>query len=182
MAKADLVKRLASQATDLLSKASPGAKQKALDYLSAATGGKVDSITAAQPFGGQNSGTVAVLTRAAVGAGIDPSRIFTGAIMQGMIDSDLLQLQQSLMTEFNNTYGAVDAQSALKGASAQSRARERLLAGAMERVRIMFGGDGMTDRRLQELHVSLKLFISCDEAEISALLADKAAFNTRGAF
>jgi hypothetical protein len=175
VAKADFVKRIAARAYSALASASPAVKEKALDYMSKATSGKVNSVTAVEAYGAQNKGTVALVSQAVVAAGIDPRNIFTNDVIGGMRDEQLLKLRDSMMASFGQVYGPVDAKSAYQATNNADRSRERLLAGAVARARDFFGGQSMGDKQLQSLHVSLKMFLECSEAELASLLADRSA-------
>jgi hypothetical protein len=181
VSKFDIVKRLASSASTALADASPSMKQKALDYLSAATGGKVGSVADATAYASGNKGTLALLTRALVSSGVSPDSIFTKDILGGMQDADMIRLRESMKTEFSKLYSPIDAASSIQAGDQSARGRDRVVAGAMERVRNFFGGSTMTDARLKELHVCLRIFSAASEDEISSLLADKQSFSIRGA-
>lgn len=175
MAKANFVQGLAKRASQAIAEASPTIKQKVLDYVAKGTRNQVNTVDAVATYAGTNKGTLAMVTRGAVSAGIHPDRIFTEDIIGGMRDAQLIQLRQSMKDMFNKMYGPVDAKSAYQASASPDKSRERILAAALGRVRGLFGGDSMSDKKLQEIHVSLKMFLECSEEQIASLLADAAS-------
>lgn len=176
-----LVKRVANSAVMQLRKAAPKVQEAALGYIQKATLGKVTNLDASASYAGQNKGTVAIVTRAAVQAGVNPNQIFTQDVLRGMQDADLLKLRDSMIADFNKLYGPIDAKSAFQDGDTSRSNRERILAGAMETVRGFLGGPDMSDKRLRDIHVCLKLFLEMSEGEVADLLATKASFRVNGA-
>lgn len=157
------VARTASQA---VMAAAPGMKQKALEYISKATNGRISAPAQVTQFASSGKNALAIVASGAVRAGIPADQVLNRAVIDRIGDQDLATLHDNLRSEFTAVYGRIDAESKFLSPTQQQTAQDLMAKDVIQFIRrARLGGN------IREAHVKLRLFMAMSEDEISRAIA-----------
>lgn len=146
--------------------AAPEIKQKALEYISKATNGRISTSAQVTSFASTGKNALAIVASGAVRAGIPADQVLTRAVIDRIGDQDLAALHDNLRSEFNAVYGRIDAGSKFLSPTQQQTAQDLMAKDVIQFIRrARLGGN------IREVHVKLRLFMAMSEDEISRAIA-----------
>lgn len=146
--------------------ATPEIKQKALEYISKATNGRISAPAQVTQFASSGKNALAIVASGAVRAGIPADQVLNRAVIDRIGDQDLATLHENLRSEFNAVYGRIDAESKFLSPTQQQTAQDLMAKDVIQFIRrARLGGN------IREAHVKLRLFMAMSEDEISRAIA-----------
>lgn len=146
--------------------AAPEIKQKALEYISKATNGRISTPAQVMSFASTGKNALAIVASGAVRAGIPADQVLNRAVIDRIGDQDLAALHDNLRSEFSAVYGRIDAESKFISPTQQQTAQDLMAKDVFQFVRrARLGGS------IREAHVKLRLFMAMSEDEISRGIA-----------
>lgn len=146
--------------------AAPEVKQKALEYISKATNGRISAPAQVTQFASSGKNALAIVASGAVRAGIPADQVLNRAVIDRIGDQDLATLHENLRSEFNAVYGRIDAESKFLSPTQQQTAQDLMAKDVIRFIRrARLGGN------IREAHVKLRLFMAMSEDEISRAIA-----------
>lgn len=105
---------LARSAGSAIASASPETRQKVINYLNKATGGKVNSVSDAIDFASKSSGGLTVVAMNAARAGLNPDSMFTEDVLGQLQRQEADALLANLRSVYTEGIGQLDAASQFK--------------------------------------------------------------------
>lgn len=146
--------------------AAPEIKQKALEYISKATNGRISAPAQVTQFASSGKNALAIVASGAVRAGIPADQVLNRVVIDRIGDQDLATLHDNLRSEFNAVYGRIDAESKFLSPTQQQTAQDLMAKDVIQFIRrARLGGN------IREAHVKLRLFMAMGEDEISRAIA-----------
>jgi hypothetical protein len=146
--------------------AAPEIKQKALEYISKATNGRISTPAQVTQFASSGKNALAIVASGAVRAGIPADQVLNRAVIDRIGDQDLATLHGNLRSEFNAVYGRIDAESKFLSPAQRQTAQDLMAKDVIQFIRrARLGGN------IREAHVKLRLFMAMSEDEISRAIA-----------
>lgn len=146
--------------------AAPEVKQKALEYISKATNGRISAPAQVTQFASSGKNALAIVASGAVRAGIPADQVLNRAVIDRIGDQNLATLHENLRSEFNAVYGRIDAESKFLSPTQQQTAQDLMAKDVIQFIRrARLGGN------IREAHVKLRLFMAMSEDEISRAVA-----------
>lgn len=146
--------------------ATPHIKQKALEYISKATNGRISAPAQVTQFASSGKNALAIVASGAVRAGIPADQVLNRAVIDRIGDQDLATLHDNLRSEFTAVYGRIDAESKFLSPTQQQTAQDLMAKDVIQFIRrARLGGN------IREAHVKLRLFMAMSEDEISRVIA-----------
>lgn len=166
MAIAAALAPVARTAGQAVMAAAPEIKQKALEYISKATNGRISAPAQVTQFASSGKNALAIVASGAVRAGIPADQVLNRAIIDRIGDQDLATLHDNLRGEFTAVYGRIDAESKFLSPTQQQTAQDLMAKDVIQFIRrARLGGN------IREAHVKLRLFMAMSEDEISRAIA-----------
>lgn len=166
MAIASALAPVARTAGQAVTAAGPGIKQKALEYISKATNGRISTPAQVTQFASSGKNALAIVASGAVRAGIPADQVLNRAVIDRIGDQDLATLHDNLRNEFTAVYGRIDAESKFLSPTQQQTAQDLMAKDVIQFIRrARLGGN------IREAHVKLRLFMAMSEDEISRAIA-----------
>lgn len=146
--------------------AAPDIKQKALEYISKATNGRISTPAQVTQFASSGKNALAIVASGAVRAGIPADQVLNRAVIDRIGDQDMATLHDNLRSEFTAVYGRIDAESKFLSPTQQQTAQDLMAKDVIQFIRrARLGGN------IREAHVKLRLFMAMSEDEISRAIA-----------
>lgn len=166
MAIAAALAPVARTAGQAVMAAAPEIKQKALEYISKATNGRISAPAQVTQFASSGKNALAIVASGAVRAGIPADQVLNRAVIDRIGDQDLATLHDNLRSEFTAVYGRIDAESKFLSPTQQQTAQDLMAKDVIQFIRrARLGGN------IREAHVKLRLFMAMSEDEISRAIA-----------
>lgn len=166
MAIAAALAPVARTAGQAVTAAAPGIKQKALEYISKATNGRISTPAQVTQFASSGKNALAIVASGAVRAGIPADQVLDRVVIDHIGDQDLATLHDNLRSEFTAVYGRIDAESKFLSPAQQQTAQDLMAKDVIQFIRrARLGGN------IREAHVKLRLFMAMSEDEISRAIA-----------
>lgn len=166
MAIAAALAPVARTAGQAVTAAAPEIKQKALEYISKATNGRISTPAQVTQFASSGKNALAIVASGAVRAGIPADQVLNRAVIDRIGDQDLATLHDNLRSEFTAVYGRIDAESKFLSPTQQQTAQDLMAKDVIQFIRrARLGGN------IREAHVKLRLFMAMSEDEISRAIA-----------
>lgn len=166
MAIAAALAPVARTAGQAVMAAAPEIKQKALEYISKATNGRISAPAQVTQFASSGKNALAIVASGAVRAGIPADQVLNRVVIDRIGDQDLATLHDNLRSEFTAVYGRIDAESKFLSPTQQQTAQDLMAKDVIQFIRrARLGGN------IREAHVKLRLFMAMSEDEISRAIA-----------
>lgn len=146
--------------------AAPELKQRAMQYISQATNGRIADPSQVNSFAASGKNALAIVASGAVRAGIPADQVLNRVVLDRIGDADLVALSDNLRGEFAKLYGTIDSKSTFLSPTQQQTAQDLIAMDVFKFVRqARIGGT------IREAHAKLRLFLAMSEEEISRGIA-----------
>lgn len=159
-AAAAAVPALARGAVAAIQRAAPSIKAKAMEYITTATSGRVNTDAAVAKFASSGRNALAIVAGGATRAGINPNTLFDKAVLETARDAELQNLVANLQDDFRRLYNGIDATSTFLSPMQQQTADDLIARDVIRFIKRAGLGN------IAEAHTKLRLFLAMDDALI----------------
>lgn len=165
------IRGLAKSAGNALKRAAPQIQERALNYISQATNGKVRNLNDGIAYASNSSAGLSLFAMNAARAGVSPQEMFTVGVLSQLREEERDAMMKNVQRAFENSYGMIDNASMLKGQGGLAdEVLELEMINRFQTLMNINSGD-----RLLAAHATLKMILAMDNDRLSELIALKRA-------